>query len=145
MGDGKAHKFGQPFVDLIARYVEENEIMRPDDFVMKTTVSKDGFPEYIARTTDRRLPLEDIAADRDMDMDELLTRIEAIVSTGFHLNISYYIKEELDPDVVEEIYDWFKTKATSDSLQEAIAALKDEYEELEIRLVRIKFLCEVAN
>ena len=145
VGDGKAHKFGQPFVDLIARYVEENEIMRPDDFVMKTTVSKDGFPEYIARTTDRRLPLEDIAADRDMDMDELLTRIEAIVSTGFHLNINYYIKEELDPDVVEEIYDWFKTKATSDSLQEAIAALEDEYEEQEIRLVRLKFLCEVAN
>jgi len=145
VGQGKADKFGKPFVDLIARYVEENEIVRPDDFVMKSTESKDGIVEYISKATDRRLPLEDIAADRGWDMDELLTKIETIISTGYHLNINYYIKDELDPDVVEEIYDWFKTKATSDSLQEAIAALEDEYEELEIRLVRIKFLCEIAN
>jgi len=145
VGQGKADKFGKPFVDLIARYVEENEIVRPDDFVMKSTESKDGIVEYISKATDRRLPLEDIAADRGWDMDELLTKIETIISTGYHLNINYYIKDNLDPDVVEEIYDWFKTKATSDSLQEALTALEDEYEELEIRLVRIKFLCEIAN
>ena len=78
-------------------------------------------------------------------MGELLTEIEAIVATGTRININYYIEEELDPDVVEEIFTWFKTEATSDSLPDAIAALEDEYEELEIRLVRIKFLCEVAN
>ena len=78
-------------------------------------------------------------------MNEVLTEIEGIVATGTRVNINYYINQELDPDVVEEIYDWFKTQATSDSLQDAIAALEDEYEELEIRLVRIKFLCEVAN
>ena len=92
-----------------------------------------------------RSMLEDIAAARSLDMNELLTEIEAIVSTGTRININYYIEDELDPDVVEEIFTWFKTEATSDSLQEAISALEDEYEELEIRLVRIKFLCEVAN
>ena len=145
VGKGKAAKFGQPFIDLIAKYVQENEIVRPDDIVVKSLGPKEGNKKYIITAIDRRMALEDIAAARDIDMDELLTEIEAIISTGFNLNIDYYIREELDPDVVEEIFDWFKTKATSDSLQEAIAALEDEYEEREIRLVRIKFLCEVAN
>ncbi len=78
-------------------------------------------------------------------MDDLLTEIEAIVSTGTRLDINYYIEENLDEDVVDEIYDWFKEEAASDSLQDALAALRDDYEDLEIRLVRIKFLCEVAN
>ena len=82
---------------------------------------------------------------RSLDLSELLTEIEAIVSTGTRVNINYYIEDQLDPDVVEEIFTWFKEEATSDSLQEALDALEDEYEELEIRLVRIKFLCEIAN
>ncbi len=145
VGEGKAHKFGKPFVDLIAKYVEENEIERPEDFVVKSVGPKSGNKVYIIQSIDRKLDLQDIAATRGMDLSELLTEIEAIVSSGTRVNINYYIEEELDPDVVDELFTWFKEKATSDSLQEAIAALEDEYEELEIRLVRIKFLCEVAN
>ena len=145
VGEGKAHKFGKPFVDLIAKYVEENEIERPDDFVVRSVASKSGNKVYIIQAIDRKLDLADIASARGLDMGDLLTEIEAIVATGTRININYYIEEELDPDVVEEIFTWFKTEATSDSLQDAIAALEDEYEELEIRLVRIKFLCEVAN
>ena len=145
VGEGKAHKFGKPFVDLIAKYVEENEIERPDDFVVKSVGPKSGNKVYIIQSIDRKLDLKDIAAARSLDLNELLTEIEAIVSSGTRVNINYYIEEELDPDVVEEIFTWFKEEAASDSLQEALDALEDEYEELEIRLVRIKFLCEVAN
>ena len=145
VGEGKAHKFGKPFVDLIAKYVEENEIERPDDFVVKSVGPKSGNKVYIIQSIDRKLDLEDIAAARSLDLHELLTEIEAIVSSGTRVNINYYIEDELDPDVVEEIFTWFKEEAASDSLQEALDALEDEYEELEIRLVRIKFLCEVAN
>ncbi len=145
VGEGKAHKFGKPFVDLIAKYVEENEIERPEDFVVKSVGPKSSNKVYIIQSIDRKLDLQDIAATRGMDLSELLTEIEAIVSSGTRVNINYYIEEKLDPDVVDELFTWFKEKAASDSLQEAIAALEDEYEELEIRLVRIKFLCEVAN
>jgi ATP-dependent DNA helicase RecQ len=145
VGEGKARKFGQPFVDLIARYVEENEIERPDDFVVKSVAPKSGNKVYIIQSIDRKLDLKDIAAAKGLDMNELLTEIEGIISTGTRVNINYYIEKELDPEVVEEIYDWFKEEATSDSLSEALAALGGDYEESEIRLVRIKFLCEVAN
>ena len=145
VGEGKARKFGQPFVDLIAKYVEENEIERPDDFVVKSVASKSGNKVYIIQSIDRKLSLEDIADSKGLDMDELLTEIEGIVATGTKININYYINEVLDPEVVEEIYDWFRNEATSDSLEEARAALSSDYEDVEIRLVRIKFLCEVAN
>ena len=145
VGEGKAHKFGKPFVDLIAKYVEENEIERPDDFVLRSVAPKSGNKVYIIQAIDRKLDLEDIASARGLEMGELLTEIEAIVSSGTRVNLNYYINEQLDSEVVEEIYNWFKEEATSDSLQEAIDALEDEYEEMEIRLVRIKFLCEVAN
>ena len=145
VGEGKARKFGQPFVDLIAKYVEENEIERPDDFVVKSVATKSGNKVAIIQAIDRKLPLEDIAQARGLDMDALMTEIEAIVSTGTRINLNYYIEEELDPDVVTEIYDWFLHDAASDSLPDAIKALEGDYEEKEIRLVRIKFLCEVAN
>ena len=145
VGEGKARKFGQPFVDLIAKYVEENEIDRPDDFVVKSVAAKSGNKVYIIQSIDRKLSLDDIAASKGLSMDELLTEIEAIVATGTKVNLNYYIEEELDPEVVSEIYDWFRDEATSDSLQEARDALSDDYEDLEIRLVRIKFLCEVVN
>ena len=112
---------------------------------MKSVASKSGNKVYIIQSIDRKMDLGDIAAAKGLDMDELLTEIEGIVSTGTRVNINYYIEEELDPEVVEEIYDWFKEEATSDSLQEAIDALSGDYEEWEIRLVRIKFLCEVVN
>ncbi len=145
VGEGKANKFGKPFVELIAKYVEENEIDRPDDFVVKSVAAKSGNKVYIIQSIDRKLDLGDIAASKGLDMDALLTEIEAIVSTGTRVNLNYYIEQELDPEVVEEIYTWFKEEATSDSLAQALNALGDDYEEKEIRLVRIKFLCEVAN
>ena len=145
VGEGKARKYGRPFLELISRYVEENEIVRPDDFVVKSVAAKSGNKVYFIQSIDRKMALEDIAAAKGLDLPELLTEIEAIVSTGTRLDINYYIEDTLDEDVVAEIYDWFKEEATSDSLDEALAALSGDYEELEIRLVRIKFLCEVAN
>ena len=145
VGEGKARKYGKPFLDLIARYVEENEIIRPDDFVVKSVAPRSGNKVYIIQSIDRKMALEDIAAATGLEMDDLLSEIEAIVSTGTRLDINYYIEENLDEDVVEEIYDWFKEEAASDSLEDALATLGPDYEDLEIRLVRIKFLCEVAN
>lgn len=145
VGEGKARKFGKEFVELIAKYVEENEIERPDDFVVKTIASRSANKVFIIQSIDRQLPFEDIIAAKGMDMNELYSEIESIVASGMVLNIDYYIRQTLDDDVVEEIYDWFKTEATSDSLEEAMEALSGDYEEDEIRLVRIKFLSEVAN
>ena len=145
VGEGKAQKFGQPFIDLIARYVEENEIERPDDFVVKSVGSESNYKVYIIQSIDRKMDLEDIASAKGLDLDSLLTEIERIVSTGTKVNLNYYIEQELDPEVVDEIYTWFKEEAASDSLPDALAALEPDYEELEIRLVRIKFLCEVAS
>ncbi len=145
VGEGKANKFGKPFVELIAKYVEENEIERPDDFVMKSVASRSGNKVYIIQSIDRKLDLEAIAASKGLDMDALLTEIEAIVATGTRVNLNYYINEQLDPEVVEELYHWFKEEAESDSLADARKVLGDDYEDEEIRLVRIKFLCEVAN
>ena len=145
VGEGKAQKFGKPFVELIAKYVEENEIERPDDFVVKSVTAKSGNKVFIIQSIDRKLDLKDIASSKGLDMDDLLSEIEAIVAAGTKVNINYYLEEELDPDVVEEIYDWFREEAESDSLADALKALGDDYSEEEIRLVRIKFLCEVAN
>ena len=145
VGEGKARKFGQPFVELIARYVEENEIIRPDDFVVKSVASKSGNKVYIIQSVDRKMDLEDIASAKGMDKEEVLSEIEAIVASGTKLDLNYYIRERLDEEVVEEIYEWFREEAASDSLEEAYKALSGDYEDEEIRLVRIKFLCEVAN
>ena len=145
VGEGKARKFGAEFIALIKKYGEENDITRPDDFVMKSSPSKSENKVYIIKSVDRQLPLEDIAEARGLEMDELMSEIEAIVATGTKLNLDYYIRQEVDDEVVEEILDYFKEEATSDSLQDAIAALEPDCEEMEIRLARIKFLCEIAS
>ena len=145
VGEGKARKFGKPFLELIARYVEENEIERPDDFVMKSIVNKSVNKVFIIQSVDRKLPLEDIADAKGMEMEDLLSEIEAIVYSGTKLNLDYYIEQTLDDDVVEEIYDYFHDEAESDDLSSVMEDLKDDYDEFEVRLVRIKFLCEVAN
>ena len=145
VGEGKARKFGKEFIELIAKYVEENEIERPDDFVVKSIASPSSNKVFIIQSIDRRLPLEDIASAKGLEMDELLSDIEAIVSSGTRLNLNYYISQTIDEDVVSEIYAYFRDEAESDSLADAIEALGPDYDELEIRLVRIKFLCEVAN
>ena len=145
VGEGKAKKFGAEFISLIAKYVEENEIERPDDFIVKSIASSTSNKVYIIQSIDRRLPLEDIAAAKGLEMGELMTDIEAIVSSGTKLNLNYYISQTIDEEIVEEIYDYFREEAQSDSLEDAIRALGRDYDEMEIRLVRIKFLCEVAN
>ena len=145
VGEGKARKFGKEFLDLISKYVEENEITRPDDFVMKSLVNKSVNKVHIIQSIDRKLPLEDIADAKGMDMEELMTEIEAIVYSGTKLDLDYYIEQTLDDDVVDEIFDYFHDEAESDSLEAAMEDLRDDYDELEVRLVRIKFLCEVAN
>lgn len=145
VGEGKARKFGKEFLSLIAKYVEENDIIRPDDFVMKSIVNKSVNKVYIIQSVDRKLPLDDIADAKGMDMEELMDEIEAIVYSGTKLNLDYFIDQNLDEDVVEEIYDYFRNDAESDSLEAAMEELGGDYDELEVRLVRIKFLCEVAN
>ena len=145
VGEGKARKFGKEFIELIAKYVEENDITRPDDFVMKSMVNKSVNKVYIIQNVDRKIPLEDIADSKSMDMEELLDEIETIVASGTKLNLDYYIEQTLDDDVVEEIFDYFRNEAESDSLEAAMEDLRDDYDEPEVRLVRIKFLCEVAN
>ena len=145
VGEGKARKFGKEFIELIARYVEENDIERPDDFVMKSIVNKSVNKVFIIQSVDRKMPLDDVASSKGLDMEELLDEIETIVFSGTKLNLDYYIEQTLDEDIVEEIYDYFKEEAESDSLAAAMEDLGDDYDELEVRLVRIKFLCEVAN
>jgi len=145
VGEGKARKFGLDFVKLIAKYVEENEISRPDDFVIKSIVNKSQNKVYIIQSIDRKLDLEDIAAAKNMDMDQLMGELDMIVSSGTKLNLNYYIERNIDEEIVEEIYDYFKNEAESDSFEEAQKELGDDYEDMEIRLVRLKFLCEVAN
>ena len=145
VGDGKAHKFGKEFISLIKKYVDENEIVRPDDFVVKSAPNRSANKVFIIQNIDRRMPLEDIAEAKGLDMYELMDEIEGIVSTGTKLNLDYYIRQNLDEDVVDEIYEYFRDEATSDSVEDAIEALGSDCEELEIRLVRIKFLCEIAS
>ena len=145
VGEGKAKKFGKEFLDLIAKYVEENEIVRPDDFVIKSAPNKSANKIYIIQSIDRRMSLDDIAAAKGLDQYELMSEIEAIVSSGLKLNLNYFIEQNIDEDVVEDIYDYFKEEAQSDSVEEAIRNLGADYEEMEIRLVRIKFLCEIAS
>lgn len=145
VGEGKARKFGAEFVKIIAQYVEENDITRPDDFVVKSAPNKSANKIFIIQSIDRRMDLEDIASAKGMDLDELVTEIEGIVSTGTKLNLDYYIEDNYDEEDVEEIYEYFRSEAESDSVGEAIAALGGDFEELEIRLIRIKFLCDIAS
>ena len=145
VGEGKAKKFGKEFLELIAKYVEENDIIRPDDFVMKSMVTKSVNKVSIIQSIDRKLPLEDIADAKGMEMHELLDEIEAIVYSGTKLHLDYYLEQTLDDDVIDDIYAYFHDDAQSDSLAEAMEELGSDYDEEEVRLVRIKFLCEVAN
>lgn len=145
VGEGKAKKYGKPFLDLITRYVEDNEISRPDDFLVRSMPNKSSDKIFIIQSVDRRMALEDIAEARNMEMSDLLSAMEGIVESGTKLNLDYYIDNNLDADVADELYEWFRTEAESDSLDDAIDALAGDYEEMEIRLVRMKFLSEVAN
>ncbi len=145
VGAGKARKFGGEFIQLIKAYVEEKEIIRPQDMVVKSVANKAGNKIFIIQSIDRQMDFEDIARAKNLSFDELLSEIETIVNSGTRLNIQYYLDDYMDEDKIEDIYLYFKEDAESDSLDEAIQELGSDYTEEEIRLVRIKFLCEVGN
>ena len=145
VGVGKAKKFGAEFIKLIRAYVEEKEIIRPQDMVVKSVGNKSGNKIFIIQSIDRKMDFEDIARAKDLDFDELLTEIEGIVNSVTKLDISYYIEQVIDEDKSNDIYLYFKEDAQSDSLDEAIEELGGDYTEEEIRLVRIKFMCEQGN
>jgi len=145
VGEGKAKKYGKPFVELIEKYVEENEIERPQDMVVKSVINKSQNKVYIIQSIDRKLDFEDIAEAKGLSIEELLEEIEVIINSGTKLDINYYLEQTIDEDKLEAIYDYFHEEAKSESLSEAVKILGPEYSEEEVRLVRIKFLVEVAN
>ncbi len=145
VGEGKAKKFGKEFIQLIAKYVEENEIIKPTEFIVKSVVNKSLNKVFIIQNIDRRTPLEDIAEEKNMDMDQLLTEVETIVASGTKINLDYYIRQNIDEDKIRDIYEYFKEEALTDSVKDALKALGPDYEENEVRLIRIKFLSELGN
>jgi len=144
VGEGKAKKFGKLFIELIARYVEDNDVIRPDDFVMKSTANKSALKIFIIKNTDRKIPLEDIASAKGLTMDELIKEMEQVVYMGTRLNIDYYLEDILDEDQQEELHDYF-IEAETDKISVAMEEFEGEYEDEELRLYRIKFISDIAN
>ena len=145
VGSGKATKFGNEFVALIKNYVLENNIDRPQDLVVKSIVNKSGLKVYIIQSTDRKLPLEDIASAKGLTMAKLISEIENIVYSGTKVNINYYLDDMLDEDQQDEILGYFKEDAETDAIDEALEEFDGDYEEEELRLMRIKFMSDFAN
>ena len=145
VGAGKAQKYGQPFIDLIKKYVEENEIVRPQDFIVKSVAKKSDIKLFIIQSIDRKLSFENIAMAKGIEMEDLITEIESIVASGTKLDINYYIEEYIDIYHQEEILEYF-SEADSDSIDAAVNELgEDEYSLEEIRIMRIKYLSDVGN
>lgn len=144
VGEGKAKKYGKDFAELISRYVEDNDIIRPDDLVVKSTGANSANKLYIIQNIDRKLSLKDIASAKGLDMDALLKEMEMIVYAGTKLNIKYWIDDILDDDQQEEIFDYFM-ESESDNIKDALKEFDGEYDTEELRLMRIKFISEVAN
>lgn len=146
VGAGKAQRYGQAFAEVIKRYVEEKEIIRPQDMVVKSVVNKSGLKVYIIQAIDRKIALEDICEAKGMDMDDLLDEIEAIVNSGTKLNLDYYIKEVIDEERQQEVYEYFRDEAETESIDDAMRTLgAEDYNEEELRLMRVKFISEMGN
>jgi ATP-dependent DNA helicase RecQ len=144
VGIGKAKRYGKPFIQLISEYVEENNIERLQDFVVKSMVNKSVLKVHIIQNVDRKMPLDDIANSKGITMDEIIAEIEGIVGSGTKMNIDYYLNDVLDEEDQEDIYDYF-LEATTDSLDEAYQEFDGDYDESQLRLMRIKFMSEMAN
>lgn len=144
VGEGKAKKYGKPFIAFINNYVTENEIIRPDDLVVKSTGTNSALKLYVIQNVDRKLPLSDIASSKGLEIPDLIKEMEQIVYSGTKLNLNYWIDEILDEDQQEEIHEYF-LEADTDDLEEALSEFDGEYEEEELRLYRLKFISEVAN
>ena len=144
VGQGKAKRYGQEFCDVIKKHCEENDIVRPEDVRVKTVAKNSLKKVKIIQSIDKGMPLDDIAESLNMDFGEFLTEVERIVDSGTKININYFLEEVMDDDVVDDIYEYFRESET-DKISVALEELGDDYEEDEIRLVRIKFLSELAN
>jgi ATP-dependent DNA helicase RecQ len=144
VGDGKAKKFGKEFIALISQYVKDNDILRPDDLVVKSTGANSALKLYIITNVDRKLPLDDIASAKGKDMTTFIKEMEAIVFSGTKLNINYWIDELLDEDQQEELHEYFMD-AETDKIEAALEEFDGDYDDEELRLYRIKFMSEVAN
>ena len=144
VGAGKAKRYGEEFVKVIKLHVEENEIERPEDLRVRTIANKSKLKVSIIQAIDRKVALDELAESKDLDFDELLDEIEAIVYSGTKINIDYFLREIMEDDHIEEIFDYFK-ESESDSLEDAINEFGRDYTEEEIRLVRIKFISEMGN
>ncbi len=144
VGSGKAKKFGAPFIELIANYVKENDIDRPSDMLVKSVVNKSGLKVHIIQNIDRKLPLEDIAVAKGKRLEDIIEEIESIVNSGTKVNINYYIDDLIDEDSQEEIFEYFMASESSD-IEEANQEFDGDFTEDELRLMRIKFLSEIAN
>lgn len=144
VGEGKARKYGKSFLELIQKYVEENDVMRPDDFIVKSTGSNSALKLYIIQNVDRKLPLTDISSAKGLDMPGFIKEMEAIVYSGTKLNISYWIDDILDEDQQEEIHEYF-LEAETDNIETAMDEFDGDYDVEELRLYRVKFISEVAN
>ena len=144
VGAGKAARYGQKFLDVIRRHVEENDIERPADMRVRTLPNKSKLKVSIIQQIDRKVALDDIAIALGLDFDVLISEVEAIVYSGTRININYFIEEIVDEERIEDIYEYFKN-STTDDINEALSCLGNDYSEEEVRLVRIKFLSELAN
>ena len=144
VGEGKAKRYGKDFVALIKRYVDENEIERMEDMIIKSTGLNSSLKLYIIQNIDRKLPLDDISSAKGMDMADFIRELEAIVFSGTKLNINYWIDELFDEDQQEEIHEYFMESETDD-IESAIEEFDGEYDDQELRLYRLKFISEVAN
>jgi len=146
VGMGKAQRYGKEFIKLIKTYVDEKEIIRPQDMIVKSVVNKSGLKVFIIQSIDRKIALDDIAESKNIEMPELLTEIEAIINSGTKLNLDYYISQVMDEDKQEEIYSYFREEAETESLEDALKELGEEhYTEEDIRLIRIKFMTEMGH
>ncbi len=146
VGIGKAQRYGKEFAELISKYVEENEIERPQDMVVKSVANKSKLKVDIIQAVDRKVSLEDIAISKGLEIEEVISELEGIVNSGTRINIDYYINEVLDQDHQDEIFQYFEEEAETESIEDALKSLgEDDYDELEIRLMRIKFISEKGN
>ena len=145
VGDGKARKFGKPFIELIERYVNENGIERPDDLIVKSVVNKSGLKVFIIQKTDKRIPLDEIASAKNLELIDLIKELEHIVNSGTKVNIDYYLNDQLDEDEQEEILDYFREDSETGDIEEAVEEFEGDYDEENLRLMKIKFLSDEAN
>jgi ATP-dependent DNA helicase RecQ len=145
VGQGKARRYGQDFIDLIKTYVDENEIERPDDFIVRSVANKSKMKVFIIQSIDRKISFDDIANSKGVEVRDVISEVEAIVNSGTKLNIDYYINDVIDDEHQEEVFEYFR-EAHNDSVDAALAELgENEYSEEDIRLMRIKFLSDMGN